>query len=133
MTGHSSTVWQLDFDAEGEHLASVSEDFSVKVWKIGETETKCIATNSQAHKRYVYGASFNRKNSSILASCGADNKICVFALKDGQTDNPQLELLFSKSSAHTSDVNAVAFRPNSEDLLVSVSDDQTVKLWRFKQ
>lgn len=33
LTGHTSTVWSLSFDAAGERLASCSDDRTVKIWK----------------------------------------------------------------------------------------------------
>ena len=39
------------------------------------------------------------------------------------------ELKATKENAHSQDVNGVAWNPVVENLLASVSDDGTVKLW----
>lgn len=33
LEGHTSTVWSLSFDPEGQRLASCSDDRTVKIWK----------------------------------------------------------------------------------------------------
>lgn len=51
LTGHTSTVWSLSFDANGERLASCSDDRTVKIWKefpneSGEGELLVVDRNS---------------------------------------------------------------------------------------
>jgi len=40
LSGHSSTVWDACFNSTGTHLASVSEDKSLIIWRYSEPATK---------------------------------------------------------------------------------------------
>ena len=41
--GHSSTVWDVCFDRNGEHMATCSDDLSIKIWSL-----------TLSHGTYIY-------------------------------------------------------------------------------
>jgi WD40 repeat protein len=149
MKGHKSTVWQLDFSADAKYMVSCSEDKTLMVWDIEDIEKdfKVKGTEADAHTRYVYSCSWLKaaigdrpllEGSDIIASCGADNKLCIFelsrkSLDDKDSEQFEYNILLSKSNAHETDVNCVAFHPNIWGLLATVADDKSVKLWKIIQ
>ncbi|KAF4729091.1 cytosolic iron-sulfur protein assembly [Perkinsus olseni] len=79
----------------------------------------------------------------IAATAGGDNSVRIFAYTlsstGGRMSARHEELadsakLMGRRQAHTSDVNSVAFLPDRQPdgswLLASVSDDESVKLWK---
>jgi cytosolic iron-sulfur protein assembly protein CIAO1 len=40
ITGHRSTIWQLDFSPDGSHLCACSEDMTWSVWEITRNSFK---------------------------------------------------------------------------------------------
>ena len=74
------------------------------------------------HSNDVRGLAFNGLGT-LCASCGADNKIVVWAAK---TASAVISMV-----GHTNEVNDCAFFPG-EDLLISVSNDMTCKVRRCK-
>ena len=42
--GHSSTVWDVCFDKEGEYMATCSDDLSIKIWSLTLSHGKYLYT-----------------------------------------------------------------------------------------
>ena len=77
LTGHTSTVWSIAFSPNGSHLASVSDDKSLKVWESQPDQSwKCVSTVPNAHTRAIYSVSWSKDN--LLATAGGDNCIKIF-------------------------------------------------------
>ena len=91
ISGHLSTVWQLDFSPDGQHIASCSEDRQIIVWNL---EGKQIGKVEEAHDRSIYSISWAKDK---IVTAGADNKICVFKVNEGM----KLELISSIEEAHS--------------------------------
>lgn len=74
--GHDSTVWALAFSASGSHLASVSEDQSLRVWQCddrdGEPFYRFVCAVQGEHSRAVYSVSWGDDNL-IATGSGAFN------------------------------------------------------------
>jgi len=77
LSGHTSTVWSIAFSPNGSHLASVSDDKSLKVWESQPDQSwKCVSTIPDAHTRAIYSVSWSKDN--LLATAGGDNCIKIF-------------------------------------------------------
>jgi WD40 repeat protein len=94
LKGHASTVWSISFSPYGEHLASVSDDRSLRIWKRGGKGNRDrwgpSAVLEDVHERTVYSVAWakgpesseveGRKNLGLLASAGADGRINVWSV-----------------------------------------------------
>ena len=78
-----------------------------------------------AHTRTIYSVSWS--SSNMLATCGADDAIVVYAA-DAQGN---FQVACKRDKAHGSDVNCVAWSPADAGLLASAGDDTFVKLWHL--
>ncbi len=137
LTGHESTVWAIAFDAQGRRLATVSDDRSLRIFRdVGEDVWKCCNRLSGFHDRTIYDVDWCHSSGLIATACG-DDAIMIFKEDEEKGTVDQLEtnfsLVASVSTAHTQDVNSVAWNPKTEGLLASCSDDGDVKLWQIQQ
>ncbi|KRX10692.1 WD40-repeat-containing domain [Pseudocohnilembus persalinus] len=131
---HGSIVWQFDFCNQGNIMASVSEDNSIKIWKKNENEnSKQVYLLDQdfkdVHKRPVYTCSFSQ-DGVFLVSGGGDNQISLFQ-KDFENEQ-QYQLKCQIQEAHVLDINCMQFSPNDQDILISVGDDRKIKIWKVQ-
>jgi len=70
----------------------------------------------------------------LIATGGADNKICVFeinreSLANSESNSFEFNIVAQKAMAHNNDVNCVIFHPLNGLLLASCADDGLIKLW----
>ncbi|KAF8572039.1 hypothetical protein P879_00191 [Paragonimus westermani] len=127
LNGHTSTVWKAEFSPAGDILASCSDDRSVKLWtavggsdKLKGSNWSCIYTLSGYHTDTVFDLAWS-PDGQMLATCGADNRLCVFRLPDeklvsiaGRTQLADSPMLWGHiPSAHPQDINCVRWHPVS--------------------
>lgn len=103
-------------------IVTGSEDNSVGFFEGPPFKFKCT---KQEHTRFVQAVRFS-PNGELFASGGFDGKIFIF---DGKTADLIGEL---GSPAHKGGVYAVAWSPDSKQLL-SASGDKTCKIWDVEQ
>lgn len=151
LQGHSSTVWSVDFDKTGQYLASVSDDLSLKIWKKTQQEGgkyELFLNHSNLHTRTIYSVAFNYP---MIATCGADNTICISELVEVGPDNEmqvddgsstaagvpsqhKLRVIERLENAHGDrDVNHISWCKvdGFTNYLSSGGDDGNVKIWTF--
>jgi len=157
---HKSTVWAIAFNGAGDRLASVGDDRVLKIWQHyspdGESgwlakwfqtkksseraQWKCVCTISGFHSQPIYTVHWCPLTDLIATGCG-DNAIRIFRESDSNRSNnilnedllrnqPEFEHVQTIENAHEQDVNCVRWNPKTSKLLLSCSDDGSVKLWR---
>ncbi|NWI88569.1 CIAO1 protein, partial [Pitta sordida] len=146
LEGHDSTVWAVAFDRDGERLASVSDDRTLRIWRrfgpgnregvacSGTDPTwKCVCTLSGYHSRTIYDVSWCHLTGAVATACG-DDAIRVFEESAGSEEaQPTFSLSAHLPRAHTQDVNGVAWNPREPGLLASCSDDGDIAFWQYQR
>ncbi|XP_072971048.1 protein CIA1 [Typha angustifolia] len=141
-SGHSSTVWALSFNPNGDRMVTCSDDLTSKIWDTGINQSQSsgegygswrhLCTLSGYHDRTIFSVHWSREG--VIASGAADDAICFFLGKnDNLVDEPSHRLLVKKEKAHDMDVNAVQWNPKEPWVLASASDDGTIKIWELAQ
>uniref|UniRef100_A0A7S1KLZ9 Probable cytosolic iron-sulfur protein assembly protein CIAO1 homolog n=1 Tax=Percolomonas cosmopolitus TaxID=63605 RepID=A0A7S1KLZ9_9EUKA len=149
---HTSTVWSMCQNTDGSLMASVSDDLSLIIWQfIKYTDEQKIqdedrpftyeplCRKEQAHERSIYAVAWSPDERCIV-TVGGDNALRVWTLPDASQritcqslsqHNNTLTLHCEFANAHDSDVNCVEFYQGDSRLLVTGSDDESVKIWKL--
>jgi WD40 repeat protein len=125
LRGHTRRVHSVAFNPSGSKIVSGSEDTSIKIWNVATG--RCEST-LKGHLFRVYYVAFNSSGTKIVSGSG-DKTIRIWDLEllndDGVLEGHDGTVVLE---GHTSPVNSVAFNP-AGDLIVSGSDDHTVRIW----
>lgn len=129
LMGHTDRVTAVVFSPDGTLLASASDDHTIKIWQMPSGQ--CLKT-LQGHTDWVTTLHFS-PDGTLLASAGRDTSIRLWEVATGQCR----QIL----KGHTLTIHQLSFVPKPEGaiapapatatdwLLVSGSDDQTIRLW----
>ena len=105
LRGHTNSVDCATFSADGQRLASASQDGTVKVWDVATGQESFTL---EGHSATVHSVAFS-PNGKWLASAGQDKTVRVW---DAATGRESLIL-----KGHLSDVHDVAFSPDGKRLV----------------
>ena len=123
LTGHTGAVTGLSFTADGGRLVSGSLDMSIRLWNVDDGAAAGNITTPAPVNALVLA-----NKSTQIAAAGADNVIRVWPLPaDAKTmpgDPKELK-------GHDKPVTALATSSTVENLLVSGSEDGTVRRWNL--
>jgi len=116
LSGHTKHVQSLAFSLDGTLLVSGSNDNTIKLWDI---QTGGAIKTFSGHTNLILSVSISADNT-MIASGSKDRTIHLWDIGTGQC---------SVIEEHTDDVNTVSFSPKNPQLLLSASEDGTVKQW----
>jgi WD40 repeat protein len=117
LEGHNSGITSVSFSPDGQMIASVSLDNTIKLWSLQGRELQTL----QGHRNWVRSVSFS-PDGEMIASASDDGTIKLWSL-----DGRELQTL----QGHSDRVLSVSFSPNGQ-MIASASDDQTIKLWSLE-
>lgn len=115
LKGHTETVNQLLIH-EGNHLISCSDDQTIRIWNL-ETG-KCLKTLHGHCNSIMCMVLFD--NNTLISGC-YDKSINFWNISGGN-------LIQTISNAHSTWIYSLALLPRQK-MLLSASDDSTIKLW----
>ena len=68
-------MWSIDFSLDGKHLASASDDWSIRLWNLETLDQEPIVL--EGHKAWVGSVAFS-PDGKTLASGSYDNTILIW-------------------------------------------------------
>jgi eukaryotic-like serine/threonine-protein kinase len=120
---HTMQIWGMAFSADGQHLATASNDGTVKVWNWDPTrldkEQQPALTLDVHVDGYGNRVAFS-PDSRRLATGGEGYTVTIWDAKTGDVQHTL--------NGHTGDVFAVAFSPDGR-WLATAGEDTTVRIW----
>ncbi|XP_068617848.1 U5 small nuclear ribonucleoprotein 40 kDa protein [Battus philenor] len=118
LEGHQGEIFTAKFHPEGKHLASAGFDRQIFLWNVyGQCENVMVL---KGHTGAVMELCFS-PDGSHLYTCATDNTVAVWDVPTGTR--------IKKLKGHANFVNSVSGARRGPELLVSASDDNTIKLW----
>ena len=118
LKSHSQSVWATAVSANGQVLASGSQDCTIKVWNAATGKLQRTLTG---HKDTIRSLAISA-DGRTLASGSGDTTIKLWELPTGK--------LIGTFSGHSSPVWSVAIAPDGKTLL-SASEDGSVNIWNL--
>jgi WD40 repeat protein len=114
--GHNRKVWHVEYNPDGTHLVTASEDGSARIWDAASG----ALNHDLKHGAWVRQARYS-PNGKHLITCATDGIIRTWDAESGSELN--------RYNGHASPVIGVAFN-RSGSHLASVSEDSRVRLWK---
>ena len=139
LDAHKMDVNSIAFNPCQEHVfATGSSDTDVNLWDLRNlSDPLSVFKGHTAEVFNVTWAPFGE--GTILGSSSADRRVNVWDLsRIGQEQTPEdaedgpPELLFIHGG-HTSKLNDLAFSPNEDWVMASVSDDNVLQVWQMAE
>lgn len=121
LRGHSKAIHSLAYSPDGRRLVSCSWDCTARVWDMESGDAKVLTKPGEVSSANGFScvAVVPGDGSLVAASC-IDDKVYIWDANTGA--------LLKTLEGHEDSVYGVAFTPDGRSL-VSVSLDQTVKIW----
>lgn len=130
---HNRTVRRVSWRPDGKAIAAVSFDSTISVWRVHDDFSLELITKLSGQENEVKGVCFS-PCGEMLATSSRDKSIWIYDVSillnaTGAVAADEIECL-SVLSGHSQDVKSVKFHPCDSHMMVSVSYDDTVKIWR---
>ncbi|ORX51948.1 WD40 repeat-like protein [Hesseltinella vesiculosa] len=118
LTGHEGEVYTCEFDPSGQHIASGSFDRNILLWNTyGDCQNFGVL---KGHVNAVLELHWTRDSSQVV-SCSADKTVCIWDANSGER--------VRRWKGHNGVVNSCQVTRRGTEVVVSGSDDGTIKLW----
>ncbi|XP_063903717.1 U5 small nuclear ribonucleoprotein 40 kDa protein [Zophobas morio] len=122
LEGHEGEIFSVEFHPDGQYLASSGFDRRIFIWSVyGECENLSVMSG---HTGAIMELHFTPDGSNIFTA-STDHTLGLWDLPTGQR--------IKKYKGHTTFVNSVQGARRGPQLMVSGSDDTTVKLWDIRK
>lgn len=125
LEGHNGAIFDLAFHPDGTILASASADQTIKLWHV-ETGIRLDTLGQPLKEQYV--VRFSPDGKHVVAG-GLDNRIRVWKVVSFK--RPRINPLLHARIAHEGAVIQLGFSADGSKL-VSIADDQSMKVWETK-
>lgn len=99
LTGHEGSIFRIAWSEDGERLASVSDDRSVRIWRISSTSSLklCMESNEETHEATTFYG-----HTARIWDCHIDQKFLITVSEDCTYRFWTMDgLPLTKSTAHT--------------------------------
>lgn len=116
LIGHTGWVHQVAYSADGNYLATCSDDQSVIIWDAHSFEP---VMHLKAHIGFIRAVDWS-KSSDLVASGADDEKVFIWNAESGQ--------LVKQLIGHSRYIHDVKFSPDG-NYVASASNDKSVKIW----
>ena len=117
LSEHTSCVRSLVFSSDGTFLVSGGDDMTVNFWDI---QTGGVIKTFHGHTKSILSVSISADYAKI-ASGSKDKTIRLWDASTGKC--------YCVIDGHNNNVHSVSFSPTNPQLLMSASQDHTVKQW----
>jgi len=122
---HTSPITSLSLSRDGRYvLVSISDPAGVLLWDLA-TGKRVRRYEGMKQSRYVVQASFGGAEDMFIVSGSEDSQVYVWHRLSGN--------LLSVLPGHSGTVNSVDWSPIDPHMLVSASDDGTIRVWGRKK
>ncbi|ODV88517.1 hypothetical protein CANCADRAFT_28621 [Tortispora caseinolytica NRRL Y-17796] len=128
---HKRSVRAVAWKKKEAVLATASFDASVGIWQPEGGEEgrawECLAT-LEGHENEVKDVVWSC-SGRYIATCSRDRSVWVWEVFSEEESDLEFDCV-AVLQEHTQDVKRLAFSPTEEDLLISASYDDTIRVWR---
>lgn len=121
LSEHTAAIWRVKFSPNGERIASVSRDGTLKIWQL---DGALLADFSEEHQGWILDVAFS-PHAELLVTVGNDRQIILWQI----APDTQIPRVVQVLPAQSSEVLGVAFSPDGT-LLATSENNGTLKLWR---
>jgi Prp8 binding protein len=119
LSGHKAEVLTVQFSPDNQIIASAGFDKQILLWNLKCENYGLINTLGP-----VLQLKFSR-DSKQLYGCSSDYTCSIYDLERGE--------IMKRFRGHKQIVNSIALNKRGQELLVSVSDDGSTKVWDQRQ
>lgn len=116
--GHVKQILCSSFSSNGYHLATGSDDNTIRLWDLRRKNCFYIIP---AHTKLISDLVFQPNNSYFLASASYDNTCKIWSVKDWS--------LVKNMEAHEAKVTSISIS-NDGDYIATTSHDRKWMLWK---